>query len=84
MVKKLGGGGGGLGQAPLGPPGSYGPLLIFKCQQNWTKIELKEEFIAMWREEQSLLDVMSPLYRDKNEKDKSLERMSDKFHTFSK
>ena len=33
----------------------------------------------MWREEQSLWDVMSLLYRDKNEKDKSLKRMSDKF-----
>ena len=46
------------------------------------KIELSEEFIAMWREEQSLWDVMSPLYRDKNEKDKSL-KMSDKFQIFS-
>ena len=36
------------------------------------KIELSEEFIAIWRAEQSLLDVMSPLYRDKNEEDKSL------------
>ena len=26
------------------------------------KIELNEEFIAMWREEQSLWDVMSPLF----------------------
>ena len=26
------------------------------------KIELIEEFTAMWREEQSLWDVMSPLY----------------------
>ena len=47
------------------------------------KIELSEEFIAMWREEQSLWDVMPPLYRDKNEKDKSLKRMSDKFQVFS-
>ena len=43
------------------------------------KVELNEEFITMWREEQSLWDVMSPLYRDRNEKDKSLKRMSDKF-----
>ena len=35
------------------------------------KIELSEEFMVMWREEQTLWDVMSPLYRDKNEKDKS-------------
>ena len=28
--------------------------------------------MAMWREQQTLRDVMSPLYQDKNEKDKSL------------
>ena len=33
----------------------------------------------MLREEQSLWDVIFPLYRDKNEKDKSLKRMPDKF-----
>ena len=43
------------------------------------KIELSEEFMAMWREEQTLWDVMFPLYPDKNEKDKSLKRMSDFF-----
>ena len=48
-----------------------------------------EELIAkiieelMWRVEQSLWHVMSPLYWDKNEKDKSLKWMSDKFHIFS-
>ena len=47
------------------------------------KIELSEEFMAMWREEQTLWDVMFPLYPDKNEKDKSLKRMSDKFQIFS-
>ena len=47
------------------------------------KIELSEEFVAMWREEQILWDVMSPLYPGKNEKDKSLKRMSDKFQIFS-
>ena len=46
------------------------------------KIELSEEFMAMWREEQTLWDVMFPLYPDKNEKDKSLKRMSDKFQIF--
>ena len=46
------------------------------------KNELNEEFTAMWREEQSLWDVMSPLYWDRNEKDKSLKRMSDKFQFF--
>ena len=35
------------------------------------------EFMAMWREEQTLWDVIFPLYPDKNEKDKSLRRMSD-------
>ena len=35
------------------------------------KIELSEKFMVMWREEQTLWDVMSPSYRDKNEKDKS-------------
>ena len=46
------------------------------------KIELSEEFMAMWREEQTLWDVMFPLHPDKNEKDKSLKRMSDKFQIF--
>ena len=35
------------------------------------KIELSGEFMVMWREEQTLWDVMSPSYRDKNEKVKS-------------
>ena len=35
------------------------------------KIELSEEFMVMWREEQTLWDVMAPSYRDKNEKGKS-------------
>ena len=39
------------------------------------KIELNEEFIAMWREEQSLWDAMSFLYRKRNETDKSLKRL---------
>ena len=47
------------------------------------KIELSEEFMAMWREEQTLWDAMFPLYPDKNEKDKSLQRMSDRFKIFS-
>ena len=47
------------------------------------KIELSEEFIIMWRDEQTLWDVISPLHRDKNEKSKSLKRMSDKFQIFS-
>ena len=47
------------------------------------KIELSEEFMAMWREEQTPRDVMFPLYPDKNEKDKSLKRVSNKFQIFS-
>ena len=47
------------------------------------KIELSEEFMARWREEQTLWDVMFPLHPDNNEKDKSLKRMSAKFQTFS-
>ena len=47
------------------------------------KIELSEEFMAIRREEQTLWDVMFPLYTDKNEKDKSLKRMSNKFQILS-
>ena len=35
------------------------------------KSELNEEFMVMWRERTDPLNVMSPLYQDKNEKDKS-------------
>ena len=35
------------------------------------KIELSKEFMVMWREEQTLWDLMSTLHGDKNEKDKS-------------
>ena len=49
-----------------------------------SKIELSEEFKAIWKEEQTLWDVMSPSrYRDKYEKDKSLEILPDKFQIFS-
>ena len=61
-------------------------LLIFlniKMSAKSNKIELSEEFMAMWREEQTLWDAMFPLYPDKNEKDKSLKRISDKFQIFS-
>ena len=48
------------------------------------KIELSdEEFMAWWREEQTLWDVMFPFYPDKNEKGKSLKKMSNKFQIFS-
>ena len=46
------------------------------------KVELSEEFMAMWREEQTLWNVMFPLYPEKNQKDNSLKRMSDKFQIF--
>ena len=36
----------------------------------------------MWREEESLWDVMFPLHQGKHEEDKSLKRMSDKFLIF--
>ena len=49
----------------------------------WNKIEVSEVFMAMWREEQIFWDVMFSLYPDKNEKDKSLKRMPDKFQIFS-
>ena len=60
-------------------------LLIFlnrKMLAKSNKIELSEEFMAMWREEETLWNVMFPLYPDKNEKDNSLKRMSDKFQIF--
>ena len=47
------------------------------------KTELSEEFMAMWRDGQTPWDVIFPLCRDKNEKDKILKRMSDKFQIFS-
>ena len=42
----------------------------------WNEIELSEEFVATSREEQTLWNVTFPLYPDKNEKVKSLKRMS--------
>ena len=58
-------------------------FLNIKMSAKSNKIELIEELTAMWREEETLWDVMFPLYPDKNEKDKSLKRMSDKFQIFS-
>ena len=46
------------------------------------KIELSEEFMAMWRDEQTPWDVISPLCRDKNKKANSLKTMSDKSKIF--
>ena len=53
-------------------------LLIFpniKILAKSNKIELSEEDMAMWREEQTLWDVMLPLYPDKNKKGKNLKRL---------
>ena len=36
------------------------------------RIELTEDFINLWKEEKSLWDVISPLYRDRDAKHKSL------------
>ena len=58
-------------------------FLNIKMLAKSNKIELSEEFMAMWREEKTLWDVMFPSYPDKNEKDKGLKRMSDKFQIFS-
>ena len=58
-------------------------FLDIRISTKSNKIELSEEFMAMWREEQTLWDAMFPLYPDKNEKDKSLQRMSDRFKIFS-
>ena len=61
-------------------------LLIFlniKMSAKSNKTELSEEFMAMWREKQTFWGVMLLLYLGKNEKDKSFERMSDKFQIFS-
>ena len=38
------------------------------------KIELSEEFMAMWREEQTLWDVIFPLYPDKKSKRQKFEK----------
>ena len=46
-----------------------------KMQAKSNKIELSEEDMAMWREEQTLWDVMLPLYPDKNKKGKNLKRL---------
>ena len=48
--------------------------LIITIEKNWMKVEYVQE--------QTLSEVMSPLRRDKYEKEKSLKRMSDKFQNF--
>ena len=56
-------------------------FLIIKMLAKSNKIEHSEEFMAMWREEQTLWDVMI-LYADKNEKNKKLKKKSDNFRFF--
>ena len=46
-------------------------------------VELSKESMAMWKEEQTLWDVMFAMYPDKNGKHQSLKRMSNKFQIFS-
>ena len=52
----------------------FGRLLIFftiKMLGKSKKVELNEDFVAIWREEQSLCDIMSSLHGGKYEKDKN-------------
>ena len=60
-------------------------LILFNIKMlgKSNKIELSEDFMAMWIDEQTLWDVISPLCQDKNKKDKSLKKMSDIFQIFS-
>ena len=56
-------------------------LLIFlniKMSAKLNKIDVSEEFMAMWREEQTLWDAMFPFT-----KGKGLKRISDKSQIFS-
>ena len=46
------------------------------------KIEKTEEFIISWEEENSLWDVCATVYRDRNERKKSVEILAGK-HIFS-
>ena len=45
-------------------------FLDIRISAKLNKIELSEEFMALWREEQTLWYAMFPLYPDKNEKEK--------------
>ena len=51
---------------------------LWRVEQTLWRVEQ-----TLWRVEQTLWDVMFPFFQDKNEKDKSLKRMSDKFQIFS-
>ena len=43
------------------------------------RIELTEEFIGLWRQEKSLWDAASPLYRNKDAKERSLFKLGQHF-----
>ena len=45
-----------------------------KMSAKLNKIKLSEAFMAMWRQQQTHQDVMSPLKRDKNEKDQKIQK----------
>ena len=45
--------------------------LNIKMSAKSNQIELSEEFMVLWREEQTLWDIVFTLYWDKNKKDKS-------------
>ena len=47
---------------------AWATILSIKMSAKSKKIELDEELIAMWREQQSLWNVMSPSYWDKKER----------------
>lgn len=44
----------------------------------YQKQELTEQFIEIWREEPSLWNVKSAIYKDRNEKAKSFMKFKDK------
>ena len=45
-------------------------FLNIKISKKSKKDKLNEEFIATWRDKQSLWDVMSSLYQERNEEEK--------------
>ena len=49
-------------------------FLNIKVSEKSNKIELSENFMAMWRDEQTLWNVISPLCRVKNEKGQKFEK----------
>ena len=49
-------------------------FLNIKMSAKLNKIELSEGFMVMWREEETLWDVMFQLYPEKNEKRENTEK----------